>query len=122
MEALSSEFAGEVVFHNAPPSSVTAPSVIVIPGDPFLEPETQGLVRERWDVWVAASLKSPDRGAADMRSISLRTKRAAHSVGAIWRNASGPRRLAATQDQQIVSVNRIEFKYLPEEVVNDIAD
>ena len=119
MAALSSEFSSEVVFHNAPPATITAPAVAVIPGDPFIEPETQGLVRERWDVWVAASLKAPDRGAADMRSISLRVMRSAHSVGALWRMASGPRRLADSQSQQIVSVNRIEFKYLPEEVVND---
>lgn len=119
MAALSAEFASEVIFHPAPPSVISAPSVAVIPGDPFLEPETQGLVRERWDVWVAASLKSPDRGAADMREISLRVMRAAHSVGGVWRNASGPRRLAESQTMQIVSVNRIDFKYSPSEVVID---
>lgn len=113
MEALAEEFAQEVVFYPSPPSALTAPSVAVIPGDPFLEPNTQGLVLERWDVWIVASLKSPDKGASQMRDLSLRVMRVAQKVGAVWRNASGPRRLADASTQEVVSINRVDFKYPP---------
>ena len=119
MGALKAEFDSDVIFHPAPPPTFTAPSVAVIPGDPFLEPETQGVVRERWDIWVAVSAKSPDRGAADMREISLRVMRAAHKVGAVWVRASGPRTLREQQTQLVISIGRIEIKYSPAEVLND---
>jgi hypothetical protein len=113
MEALAAEFASEVAFHPAPPSNITAPAVFVVPGDPFLEPDSQGVVRERWDVWVAVSLKSADRGAAEMRDLTHRVVRTVHSLGAVWRSSSGPRRLADPNTQQIVSVSRVDFKYQP---------
>ncbi len=119
MEALAAEFNQQVVFYPSPPSTITAPSVAVIPGDPFLEPETQGLVLERWDVWAVASLKSPDKGPTQMRELSLRVARAAQSVGATWRNATGPRRLSDPQAQEVVSINRIDMKYPPSAVIGD---
>jgi hypothetical protein len=120
MAALKEEFDQEVVFYPAPPSTVTAPSVAVVPGDPFLEPNTQGMVLERWDVWAVASLKSPDKGAADMRNLSLRVAAVAQKVGATWRNSSGPRRTAADpQAQEVVSVSRLDFKYPPSSVTGE---
>lgn len=113
MAALAAEFALDVTFYPAPPSQITAPAVLVIPGDPFLEPETQGIVREGWDVWVVYSVKSPDRGAVDMRDNSLRVMRTVQALGAVWRGASGPRRTTVAYTQHAVSINRVDFKYAP---------
>jgi hypothetical protein len=118
-EALREEFSQEVVFYASPPSSVTAPSVAIIPGDPFLEPNTQGMVLERWDVWVVASTKSADKGAATMRELSLRVAGVAQKIGATWRNSSGPRRLTDPQAQEVVCITRIDMKYPPSSITGE---
>ena len=112
VEALTHEFANEVVFQPFMPATLTIPSVVVSPGDPFLIPATHGMVEERWDVLVAVAMKDGGSGILQMRDLSLRVLRATVSVGGIWREASGPRRL--TDDRQsVVSSNTISFRYQP---------
>ena len=114
--ALRVEFAGDVTFMAQVPKQITPPSVVVSPGDVYLEPrEVAGnLIREHWIVLVAVSVKNMAGGLSTMREHSLRVRRAANSVGAVWTGASGPRRLAdqATGDTEtVVSLNDIHFRY-----------
>ena len=114
--ALRSEFAGDVTFMAQVPKQVTPPSIVVSPGDVYLEPrEIAGpLIREHWVVLVAVSTKNMAGGLNTMRENSLRVRRAASSVGAVWTGASGPRRLAdqATGDTEtVVSLNDVHFRY-----------
>lgn len=115
--ALKTEFStGMVEFRASIPSTVSAPSVTVVPGDPFLEPrEAAGpLVRERWDVVVAVSLKDAQTGIRQMRELSLRVRKVVNANGAVWQRASGPRRLAGPdgvqQSQIVVSVNEVQIR------------
>jgi hypothetical protein len=112
--ALATEFANEVVFSEAPPSTVSVPSVIVSPADPYLLPSTRGAVEERWDVLVAVSLKNKAVGIAQLRDISLRVHKAANSVGATWHSASGPRSLLDEKGRSsVISANLVTFQYPP---------
>jgi hypothetical protein len=112
--ALASEFKNEVVFASAPPSTVSVPSVIVSPADPFLLPWSHGGIQERWDILVAVSLKNKTTGLAQMRDISLRVHKAVNSVGATWHSASGPRRLLDEKGRSsVISANLVTFQYPP---------
>jgi hypothetical protein len=112
--ALSAEFGADVSFSGAPPSTFTAPSVVVVPDETFLSPETHGLVKESWEVLVVVSLKDPAKGIEQMRQISLRVMRAAHSVGAVWRSATGPFVVGGDTNKSLVaSKNKVDFKYPP---------
>lgn len=115
VEALRAEFSGEVSFLASYPSQISAPAVIVTPGDPFLENDTHGAIRETWHILAAASQKEPRRGVETMRDLSLRVRRASSSVGALWDRAEGPRRLSPEDSQTVISINRISFKYVPTE-------
>ncbi len=109
--ALQAEFTGEVLFHDSIPANVTAPAVIVAPGDPFLENGTMGMVTERWEVIVAVGMRGHDRGISDLRDLSLRVRDVVSRAGGHWLRASGPRdaeNLAST-----ASFNSIEFRYHP---------
>lgn len=113
-DALKTEFKNKVQFSAALPSQVSAPAVIVAPGDPFIEPGTMTLMNENWDVLVAVSLKDAQGGIAQMRNLSLRVRKAAISVGAHWIQASGPRTLPNNQNtSQVVSINSIRLAYEP---------
>ena len=122
IEALRSEFEGEVQYHASIPSTFSAPSVVVTPGDPFLEPRDAAgsLVRENWNVLVCVSLKEAGTGISQMRELSLRVRKASKSVGAVWLSASGPRRLqgeATASPTQVLSVNELHFRYDSESIV-----
>lgn len=114
--ALTAEFTDEVIFMPTIPSTISAPSVVVAPGEPWLEPSTTGtagMIQERWDILTAVSVAEPGPGVDLMRNLSLRVRKAVSGAGAVWRNASGARRLAAMGDQtQIVfSLNTVTFNY-----------
>ena len=114
--ALRVEFSGDVTFMAQVPKQVTPPSVVVSPGDTYLEPRdvAGSLIREHWIVFVAVSTKNMAGGLNTMRENSLRVRRAANSVGAVWTGASGPRRLAYQQTgdtETVVSFNNIHFRY-----------
>lgn len=114
--ALAVEFDDDVIFSPTIPSQVSAPAVVVAPGDPFLEPSTTGtggMVLERWDILTAVSVAEPGPGIDLMRNLSLRVRNVVSSVGGVWRNASGARRLQGTGENTttVVSVNEITFQY-----------
>jgi len=88
LDELRTEFEGEVAFHATVPANPTAPSIIVAPADPFLEPGTHGTVRESWDVLVAFRIDAPERNVGPMRDYSLRIRAAAARAGAVWESAS----------------------------------
>jgi hypothetical protein len=113
LDELRSEFEGEVAFHATVPANPTAPSIIVAPADPFLEPGTHGTVRESWDVLVAFRIDAPERNVGPMRDYSLRIRAAAARAGAVWESASGPRRLGDDKSTIAVSANRIHYRYPP---------
>jgi hypothetical protein len=97
-----------------PPAVFSAPSVVVTPGDPFLEPETLGLIRENWDILVVVAMKDKGLGIEQLRDISLRVRRATIGAGAVWRRASGPRKPQGEDAKALVlSVNEIDFKTTP---------
>jgi hypothetical protein len=112
VEALTDEFAGDVVFVASVPATITPPAVIVAPGEPFLNPGTMGTVEENWRVLVAVSIKEPKLGIDKMRDLSLRVRRAVNSVGGLWRLAGGPYSTMQTNAQMVISANEITFKYL----------
>lgn len=113
--ALKEEFGEGVQFHQARPASVSAPSVIVTPGDPFITNHSLGQVKENWEVLVVVSYKEPKSAITALRQLSLRVRRSVSSVGAMWQSASGPRTLAqdATAKQLILSVNEVTLAYPP---------
>lgn len=114
--ALTEEFDDDVIFTPTVPSTVSAPSVTVAPGEPFLEPSTtSGIVLERWDILTAVSVAEPAPGIDLMRNLSLRVRKVVLGVGGVWRNASGARRLAAMGDQTLIvfSLNSVTFQYDP---------
>lgn len=116
LERLLDELAGEftdVVFHSTVPANLTAPSVVVAPGDPFLEPGTHGLIVEAWDVLVVFRADSPDRNLETMRRNSLRVRAAAARAGAAWSSTSGPRRAGGEESTVALAVNAIRFRYDP---------
>ena len=115
--ALTAEFTLEVVFSPTLPSSLTAPSVVVTPSDPYIEPRTGGanLVTENWDVLVAVNIAEVGPGIDMMRDLSLRVRRAAAGTGATWRSASGPRRLAGETTAIVFSINEVSFYYNPQD-------
>jgi len=116
--ALTAEFTLEIVFQPSLPSQLTAPSVVVVPSDPFLEPSAvggAGLVQESWDVLCAVSISEVAPGIDQMRDLSLRVRRAASGTGATWRSASGPRRLAGETTAIVFSINEVSFYYHPED-------
>lgn len=116
--ALAAEFTTEVVFSPTIPAVLTAPSVVVAPGDPFIEPSTQGGiagggVQERWDILCVVSITSPKEGIDAMRNLSLRVRRAVSTTGARWNQASGARRLATDNSLNVFSLNTVTFIYDP---------
>jgi hypothetical protein len=111
--ALRTEFSSDVSFAASLPSTFTTPSVVVAPADPYLEVSSMGEVKESWDVLVCVSTKDNKSSIAQMRQLSLRVMRAVQSVGAIWRSAGGPRLTGGDDRTKVVSVNRVDFKYVP---------
>ena len=84
--ALTEEFDGEVIFAPWLPPTITPPAVVVAPGRPFLVPSTHGGITETWRVMVAVSVKEPRLALSQIRGLALRTRKAAQSVGAVWRD------------------------------------
>lgn len=118
--ALTAEFDLEVVFQATMPTALTAPSVVVVPSpdENYLEPATSGgvgtsLILERWNVLAVVNISEPKSGLDQMRDLSLRVRRAIMNTGAVWRSATGPRRLAADNSNVVFSENAIDFKYDP---------
>lgn len=117
--ALTAEFTTEIIFSASIPSVLTAPSVVVAPGDPFIEPSAigggsgDGLVVERWDILAVVSISSPKEGIDTMRNLSLRVRRAVGKNGAVWAQASGTRRLANDNSLNVFSLNTVSFIYDP---------
>jgi hypothetical protein len=113
--ALTAEFDLEVVFVSSLPSTLTAPSVVVAPSDPFLEPSTiaPGFVEEQWDVLAVVSWAEQAPGLDQMRNLSLRVRRAVSGAGGSWRGSSGPRRMATETSSLVFSVNTVVIKYDP---------
>lgn len=115
-EALRAEFTGEITFMANVPKQVTAPAIIVSPGEPFIEPESvaSSLVMEHWTILVAVSVKNMAAGLAQMRKNSLRVRKVINASGAVWTGASGPRVLqgeASANTETVVSLNTLRFKY-----------
>jgi hypothetical protein len=112
--ALVAEFGGEIVYQSEVPSTFSAPSVVVSPGDPFITNDTFGMIRETWDVLVAVSMKDRGNAVRQLRDLSLRVRRVISSVGGIWDSATGPKRLGDEDAKgMVISVNRVEFSYDP---------
>jgi hypothetical protein len=113
LEALRAEFGpeGGVLFQATPPTTFTVPSVVVTPGDPFLLPATHGaMVTESWEVLVVVGVKELSVGVSQMGELSRRVRRAAGSVGALWRETSGPRLPATEPRGHVFVINRLEFR------------
>lgn len=116
-EALVTEFeeeGAEVVFAPAIPNTFVAPSVVVAPGDPFLTPSTMapGAVVETWEVLVCVNFGDKAAALTQMRDLSLRVRKAVSGVGAVWRQASGPRRRdGETNKNLILSLNTVTFTH-----------
>ena len=113
--ALTEEFDGEVIFAPWLPPTITPPAVVVAPGRPFLVPSTHGGVTETWRVMVAVSVKEPRLALSQIRGLGLRVRKAAQSVGAVWRDTDGPDPSSTTQSQIVVSITEIAFRYLATE-------
>lgn len=117
--ALAAEFTTEIIFSASIPSVLTAPSVVVAPGDPFIEPSAigggsgDGLVVERWDILCVVSIAEPGEGIKTMRNLSLRVRRAVGKNGAVWAQASGARRIASDNSNTVFSLNTVSFIYDP---------
>lgn len=103
----------EVSFHESAPNKLFPPSVIVTPGDPFLEPATQGLIQEHWEILVCMNRTANDRGVSAYRNVSLAVVGAVQSVGAVWEETSGPRLVDGEDTSYVLVVNRVRFKYAP---------
>lgn len=119
-EALRTEFTttAGVTYQSTLPKQAQADSVVVAPGDPYIQNGTHGAVIETWEVLVVVPMKDTESGLETMRKLSLRVRDAVSKVGASWQEASGPRALqrSAQQKQLVLSVNRVQFKYDPSEV------
>jgi len=115
VEALTAEFQGDVVFTASVPPTITPPSVVVAPGEPFIVPSTHGTVQESWRVLVAVSIKEPKTGIDKMRELSLRVRKAVVSVGGLWVQAGGPYQAQQTNALTVISANEVHLKYLTEE-------
>lgn len=103
---------GKAIFYPYVPSVITPPSVIVAPGEPFLEPGTHGTVEERWDVLVAFNPAGPDRGLPEMRRLALLVRSAASKAGAVWVQTHAPRKASPeANDLTAVAVTEVRFKY-----------
>lgn len=115
-EALRTEFGGEVTFLPNVPKQITAPAIVVSPGEIFLEPReaASSQIREHWTVLVAVSVKNMAAGLAQMRKNSLRVRQVVNANGGVWLSASGPRVLAGdstANTETVVSLNNIQFRY-----------
>lgn len=115
IEALRAEFEGEVVFHENFPPNIIPPAVIVMPGDPFLVPGTNGMVEERLDILVAFNISAKHRNTDQMRRNCLKIRKATGLVGGVWQRASGP--VFPSEDTNTTTrliVNTVTFKHPPE--------
>lgn len=121
--ALTEEFSQEgkqVQLHLAVPAQFTVPSVVVAPGDPFIEPRSLSEVRERWEVLVVFNSLADDRNVAQMRLNSLRVRRAALSVGALWEQTGGIRRASnEPTDTTALVPNTVIFPYNPDGLLDN---
>ena len=120
VEALRDEFELDVAYASKPPTTLTAPSIVVAPSwdENYLEPATtggvaSGLILERWNILVVVNISDPGEGLRMMRDLSLRVRKAIMNTGAVWRNASGARQSATDNSNVVFSVNSIDFKYDP---------
>lgn len=103
--------AEQVTFLDTPPSVFTAPSVVVTPGDPFIENDTLGLLRERWEILVIVAMLEKSSAIVQMGAISRRVRRAVSKAGATWREASGPRTPQSNEARALVlCINKVDFK------------
>ncbi len=120
IDALRTQLGDDIAtLHENIPNKITPPSVIVTPGDPFLTPATHGLIEERWDVLVAMNRTSPDRGVAGFRELSMAVMSAAHSIGAIWEETSGPRTVGDGDSSYVLVVNKVRLKYAPADLADE---
>lgn len=113
LEALEEVFDTEspVVFQSAPPATFSAPSVVVTPGDPFLVPDTHGLIRERWEVLVVVGIKERAIGIEQARAISVKVRNAISRAGGLWRLTTGPRVPEGDVSRSLVLfINELDFK------------
>lgn len=118
LTALRTIFAGsDVTFYDTPPKQPVAPSIVVHPGNPFLEPREAGStqIREHWVIRVVASGKDIATSVAQMRRNSLKVRKAVNAVGGVWTGASGPVRVASgaagDNTEFVFSANDIHFRY-----------
>lgn len=117
VDALRTEFTGEVSFAPSLPSTLTTPSVVVVPADPFLENETFGEIRESWDILAVVSFKDKASGVDQMRELSLRIRNVVARNGGYWQSAT-PRSPIGDDQSKVISVNSIYFKYPTTEITN----
>lgn len=116
IDALKDELGADVTLYTSMPATIQGDAVIIMPGDPFLTTSHFGEVEETWDILVTSKLISPDRGVNRSRELSLKVRKAAGKVGALWVSAS-PRYV--TDDKAVWAlVNVVRFNYEP----NDILD
>jgi len=113
--ALRDEFDGVAPVLEAVPGTLAPGTVVVAPGDPFLDAGTQATITERWDVLVVFKTTGKDRGVATFREWSLKVRRAVSSVGGLWIQARPPTRANPDANSQVALVaNEISFRYQPE--------
>lgn len=123
LEALRAEFDGtDVTFYDVPPKNPVAPSIVVHPGLPFLEPKEAGspYVREHWQVRAVTSGKDVPTSVAQMRRFSLKVRRAVNRAGGVWDGTTAPIRIAtdAGENTEIVfAANTLHFRYDPVDVL-----
>lgn len=117
LAALRAEFTGtDVTFWADPPKQPIAPSVVVHPGNPFLEPReaASSQVREHWVIRVVASAKDIPTSVSQMRRNSLKVRRAVNRSGGVWTGAAGPVRIASDSGENtefVFSANDCHFRY-----------
>lgn len=124
LAALRAEFGeSDVTFYAEPPSQPIAPSVVVYPGNPFLEPREAAspLVREHWNIRVVASAKDVGTSVSQMRRNSLKIRRAVNRSGGVWHSASGPIGVTTAEGvapEFVFSENEITFRYDATEITD----
>lgn len=116
LDALKAEFGREVTIYGSMPASISTPSIIVAPGEPFLVNSTfKNGIEEKWNVLVSTKMNTDDRGTDKLRELSLRVRRAVTSIGAIWDSGQQPAiptNMAGQVETNVLLVsNVVRFKY-----------
>src|SRR5690606_14255056 len=106
---------GEGPFHENFPPNIMPPAVILMSGDPFLAPGTNGMTEERLDIPVAFNITAKHLITEQMRRNCLKIRKATGLVGGVWQRASGP--VLPSEDTNSPTrliVNTVTFKHPPE--------